>query len=163
MNELNKITPAFQAAADIEAETPITIGGVNAVLARFQECAAGLLDEKGVYPHILVFETSDGVTHMEFIDLREPVSVLTHCLGRLIDERPRHLVFGMDRFSLPDQGVNTSDFVSVYFWDDDGWRFGILEYENEKIVGLRWDCEFWKKRQEGEIRMGMSRLLKVAA
>jgi hypothetical protein len=133
------------------------------VLARFQECVKGLLDSEGVYPHVLVFEKSDGTTQIEFIDLREPICVLTHCLDRLIAERPKYLVFGMDRFSLPDQGVNTKDFVSVYFWDDDGWRFGILEYDNEKTVGLRWDCDFWKKRQEGEIKLGLQRLLKVAA
>ena len=133
------------------------------VLARFQECAAGLLDSEGVYPHVLVYEKGDGTGGIEFIDEREPICVLTHALDRLIEERPKYLVFGMDRFSLPEQGVNTKDFVAVYFWDDEGWRFGILEYENEKIVGLRWNCDFWKKRQEGEIKLGLQRLLKVAA
>ncbi len=132
-------------------------------VTRFSECVAGLIDENGVFPHILVFETSDGVSHIEFIDMREPIDVMSHCLKCLIKERPKYLVFGMDRFSGPEQGVNTSDFVSVYFWDDGGWRFGVLEYRNEKIVELRWNCEFWKKRMEGEVRMALSRLLKVAA
>ena len=132
-------------------------------IERFQHCVAGLLDEEGVFPHVLVFEKSDGVTQIEFIDLREPVNVLCHCLDRLIEERPKHLIFGMDRYSMPDQGVATKDFVAVYFWDDGGWRFGVLEYANEKVVGLRWDCDFWKQRLEGEIKMGMTRLLKMAS
>lgn len=160
----NELTEEFRQAAEIEAQTPITVGaGAVPVLARFEECVKGLLDEKGVYPHVLVYEKDDGSSTLEFIDLREPITILCHCLDRLVEERPKHLVFGMDRFSMPEQGVNTKDFVSVYFWDDGGWRFGILEYENEKIVGLRWDCDFWKSRMEGEIRMGMTRLLKVAA
>ena len=160
---IEKVTEEFLSAADIEAETPITIGATAQVITRFQECVTGLLDEQGVYPHVLVFEKGDGTSCMEFIDLREPISVLCHCLDRLVEERPKHLVFGMDRYSMPNQGVNTTDFVSVYFWDDDGWRFGVLEYADEKVVGMRWDCDFWNKRMEGEIRMGMARLLKLAA
>lgn len=160
---MSELTPEFLAAADIEAATPITVGAVNHVIDKFQHMVAGLLDNNGVYPHVLVFEKSDGVTNIEFIDQREPGMALAHSLNRLIEERPKYLVFGVDRFSLPDQGVNTKDFVSVYFWDDDAWRFGIIEYEHEKVVGLRWDCEFWKGQMEKEIKMAMARLLKVAA
>ena len=133
---------------------------MNHVIEKLLAMAAGLLDEAGVFPHVLVYERSDGTTNIEFIDFREPLTVLCHCLDRLIEERPKYLAFGMDRFSLPDQGVNTSDFLAVYFWDDGGWRFGICEYES-KLKEIRWDCDFWKKRMEGEIRLGLNHLLKM--
>lgn len=133
----------------------------NSLLQHFEKMVAGTLDNNGVFPHILIFEKSDSSIQKEFINLSEPYHVLCHCLNRLVEERPKYLVFGLDRYAMPDQGVNTTDFLSFYFWDDGAWRFGIIEYQDEKIVGTRWDCTFWNNKQELEIKQALGSLLRV--
>lgn len=134
----------------------------KSVVSRFEQCVQAVMDEKGVFPHVMIHE-KNGENAVEFLDLREPTDVISRALNILIDKRPAHLVFGLDRFSQPDQGLSTNDFVSVYFWDDGGWRFGVIEYQDQIARAIMWDNVYWKTVMEKEIKQGLTSLLKGTA
>lgn len=134
------------------------------LIATFKKTVGGLINEDGVYPNVLVYEKEDGSEHVEFVERSEPIMVMCRAFQKILTDKSKRLVFGMDRYTDPDYGIDTRDFVAVYLWENEAWRFGVLEYEDQTPREIRWDnakWEKWHKRFADEIRQAMSRFLKV--
>ena len=134
------------------------------VIATFKKSVGGLISDDGVYPNLLVYEKEDGSECVEFVERCEPIMVMCRGFDKIVNEKAKRLVFGMDRYTDPDFGIETTDFVAVYLWENDAWRFGVLEYEDRQLREIRWDhakWEKWHKRFSDEIKQAMMRFLKV--
>lgn len=69
------------------------------------------------------------------------------------------VVWGIDRYAKPDQGIDKKSLVTVYHWrrehtDDLGFKLGVLPYDetgcDEQIT---WDQPFWLPIQKHELEM----------
>lgn len=134
------------------------------VIETFRKTVGGLINHDGVYPNLLVYEKEDGSEHVQFVERSDPIVVMCNAFQKIVQEKSKRLVFGMDRYTDPGYGIETRDFVAVYFWENDAWRFGVLEYEDQVLREIRWDhsqWEKWHKRLGDEIRQAMGKFLRV--
>ena len=69
----------------------------------------------------------------------------------------REVIYGLDRFVLPNQPAETQDIVTAAWWRRGrGWKFGVISYrpEPDKIV-LPWDwgSTFWNTIMRNEMKI----------
>jgi hypothetical protein len=113
------------------------------VLEAFHRMNGISLDEEGIkIPHMVV-AASDGL-QMHALALK-PEEIYVHVARVLVRERPRELVFGMDRYTTPAQGVVTKDCLSVAHWTGSVWRFGVIAYQFQPRIWapIDWGNKFW--------------------
>lgn len=75
------------------------------------------------------------------------------------DPQVKEIIFGIDRWSKPGQGVDTSSLVTVYHYrrdvePEDGampFRFGIIPYDENGAWPVIWDHPFWSSVQRREV------------
>ena len=74
-----------------------------------------------------------------------PDEMYQHLARTLVSERPDEIVFGMDRFILPDQGIATKDALSVSYWNGTIWVFGMIPYtfDPPTFGPVVWDSIHW--------------------
>ena len=84
------------------------------------------VDEEGIkIPHCL--HEKDGQITASALAIA-PTEVYEYIARILVRERPESLVFGLDRYVLNGQGIDTDDVMSVSLWAAGRWRFGIIPY-----------------------------------
>lgn len=104
------------------------------------------IDENGVYPHnMLVLGRDDRLTVCVF-DYQRPDQIMNYIMKVLVEENPKQLIYGMDRFCKPGQGTTLGDCVAGAFWNNNQWRPFVIEYQHEprQVKPLDWNNEFWK-------------------
>jgi hypothetical protein len=61
------------------------------------------------------------------------------------------IIFGIDRYTRPEQGTKYADVLTVFWWNGEhtknyGFRFGIVDYvppPDTVIEPINWDNPFW--------------------
>jgi hypothetical protein len=134
------------------------------VIATFKKTADGLIDHDGVYPNFVVYEAENGSANVEFVERCEPIMVMCRAFDKIHNLKSKKVVFCIDRYTDPEFGIDTKDFLAVYYWDESAWKFGVLEYDDGKTREIRWDHAAWgkwHKRFGDEIKQAMMQFLKV--
>lgn len=111
------------------------------------------IDEKGVYPHQMLCEDQDGKLGVYALMLNKPHEVFNAVMKCLVQDKPKQLIYGMDRFCKPGQGTTLGDCIGGAYWNGEAWRVFIIEYQNEPriVKPLDWTNEFWKKSIRAEL------------
>lgn len=118
------------------------------------------IDEKGVYPHQMLVEDKDGKLGVYALALPEPHQVLTAMLKALM-EKPKQLIYGMDRYCKEGQGTTLGDCIAGAYWNGEAWRPFVIEYQNEPriVKPLDWNNAWWKKAIKSELTDFLDRAL----
>lgn len=118
---------------------------MSQLLKDFWELNRASVDEAGIrIPHA-VFRSGDKLTAAA-LALGGQGTDTYAAIGRfLVRERPDELVFGMDRFTKPGQGISTRDCLTVHHWTGRAWRFGVIAYQFDPPIfeEIDWDNGFW--------------------
>lgn len=116
-----------------------------------------IIDEKGIFPPQALSLNDTGkltVMALALAGPEAPTLTYLHLARHLLQDKPRELVFGLDRYSKPEQGTTLADCLSVQHWDGQRWHLGIMEYQHAPRVVKPIDFEntFWRDRLLGEMR-----------
>lgn len=113
------------------------------------------IEEKGVYPHIMLVLDQNDQLHVHALALAEPEQVMHHMMKVLVNDKPKQLIYGMDRYCKPGQGTTLGDCVAGAYWSEeaDSWRVFVIEYQHEPriVKPLDWNNEFWKRAIRDEL------------
>lgn len=111
------------------------------------------VDEKGVYPHVMMIIDKDDKLGVFTLAVDSPTQVMNQMVKTLTKENPKELIYGLDRFSKPGQGTTLGDLVAGAYWNGEAWRSFIIEYQHEPRVvkPLDWDNDHWNKALKGEL------------
>lgn len=109
------------------------------------------IGQGGVYPHVMMVEDPQNKLGVFALDLK-PEQVMKKAVDTLIKEKPKQLMFGLDRYSKPNQGTTLGDLIGGLYWNGDGWRPFIIEYQDEPriVKPLDWDNPYWKESLKRE-------------
>lgn len=110
----------------------------------FHEAVSSAIDEEGVYPHQCVIRFEDRLT-ITALSL-SPIGIMTHIRWAIERDGADELIYGLDRFTRPDQGTGFQDaVVGGWFRRGLGWRVGVIEYRHEPRIILPWNWrnDFW--------------------
>jgi hypothetical protein len=94
---------------------------------------AGMIDDEGVFPHQMIVLKKDGSVTMLSLSVNPPSMFKEMARWKAMPDTAE-LVFGLDRFCLPDQGTTLGDCVACLHWDGILWRTFIVEYQNEPRI-----------------------------
>lgn len=94
------------------------------------------IDENGIRIPNMIVSNGDGydVHGLGFHGPNLALLTYKHVASVYLRQRPQQLIFGMDRYALPDQDIPTKDFLSVHFWTGKIWRLGVLAYQHEPRI-----------------------------
>lgn len=133
------------------------------LLKKFVKHVEAILEPRGVFPHVALWRLAgENKLNMAAIAINEPDQVLGYVLDRLINEPVEELVFGLDRYSKPGQGVSTKDFLCVYHYlADEGWLYGVLEYQYKPRIfkPIHWRHPVWAEIMAGDVEHAAGRIV----
>lgn len=118
------------------------------------------IEAHGVYPHHMLVRTDEGV-EVYALDLK-PAQAFAYFLRATL--KAQEVVFGLDRFTLPDQGTTLGDVVTCAHFRREGdqvtLRIGIIEYQHDPRIVKPWDWEnsFWNQRMLEELGLAKERM-----
>lgn len=116
------------------------------------EIVSRAIDEAGVYPAPGLARFPDGKT--EFAMIVEPETAYEWFWKKVHAENATEVIFGLDRYTEPDQGTEFADVVTVCHWRrGEETRFGVINYQIEpRIVrNIDWQNHFWSLRLAMEV------------
>lgn len=104
------------------------------------------IDADGVYPQVGIAKI-DGETQLWALAL-DPEEIVQHVRTVMTTQNVEELVFGLDRYTKPDQGTEFADVITFLWWDGQKWTPGIIDYQHEpRIVRpINWNNEFWNNQ-----------------
>jgi hypothetical protein len=119
----------------------------------YHDNIARLINEKGVFPHQMLVEDKDGKLGFMALALDQPSQVMNHMLQVLVKEKPRQLMYGMDRYCKPGQGTTLNDCIGGAYWNGEAWRVFVIEYQHEPriVKPIDWHNDWWKKSIREEL------------
>lgn len=132
------------------------------VIKTFWELNRGGVDAEGVrVPNAVASKDGKlGVYAMAMYGPETGMEIYAAVARVLVGERPDELVFALDRFARPGQGVRTGDFLSVHHWTGRAWRFGVIAYQYEPPIfdPIDWDNAFWRNALTEEMARTWGRI-----
>lgn len=116
----------------------------------FLELNFGILDETGIHPSQGIAVFPDKQIIMAFADVQ---GAMRH-IRQVFLQKPESLIFGLDRFLKDEQGTQLGDGLSVSYYRNGRWRFGIIEYQFEPriVKEVNWTNQFWNRALAAEVR-----------
>jgi hypothetical protein len=120
---------------------------------------ANWIDESGVYPHQAMVVDKNGKIGVFALDFRTPSEVMNELLKVLLKEQPKEMIYGLDRFTKPNQGTTLGDVIAGAYWNGDAWRSFIIEYQHEPriVKPLDWNNKFWTAAIKEELTSFMDK------
>jgi hypothetical protein len=111
------------------------------------------IDEKGVYPHIMMVEDGSSTLHIHALMLEHPFQVFSAVAKQILDN-PKKLIYGLDRFCKDGQGTTLGDCVAGAYWDGSVWKSFIIEYQHEPriVQPMEWENKSWNDMVMTELR-----------
>ena len=124
---------------------------MTGLVTTFESLLSITIDERGFSHPPLLARHHDGKITMATMMLPGEKIFDTVLEQFIADLTVRELVFGIDRFTQPDQGTKYADVLTVFWWvgehsENYGFRFGVVDYvppPNKVIEPIKWDNAFW--------------------
>lgn len=102
-------------------------------------------NEKGIYPHILMYETQDGKTHVSAMAMNP--EELYVAIKKIMDkETPVQLIVGTDRNNKEGQGIDMKyhSVLTMAYYAIGQWSIGALPYSSATDFGIiQWNNTWW--------------------
>lgn len=124
------------------------------LLKNFLSAAKNAINEKGIYPHILMHQGQDGQTTYGAMDL-DPDSLYLAVKKIMEKDKPVQLIMGLDRINMEGQGIDMKyDSVMTFAYYAMGmWSVGVMPYANANEVGeIQMDNKFWMNAVTKELK-----------
>ncbi len=122
--------------------------------AKFLKMNSIMIDANGIRLPQAIAKMRDGTLTIIGLDGAGGPLFCYAALAQLVRQSvPVELVFGLDRYCLPDQGTELCDVLSVHHYRfGHGWRYGIIEYQHKPRVvkPIAWDHPWWTERLNRE-------------
>jgi hypothetical protein len=117
----------------------------------FEELLPTIIDENGFSQPPLVARHHDGTISIASMALPGGEIFRTVLDRFMTDLTVSEMIFGIDRYTQPDQGTKYADVLTVFWWvgertENFGFRFGVVDYvpPPEMIIEpINWDNAFW--------------------
>ena len=119
----------------------------------FHKIITDYIDEKGVYPHQCIWLDQNDKICIAAMDLL-PDQVYYHVESVLLLEKPKELIFGLDRSTKEGQGTEFADVLVAIHFKNGKYKVGVINYQFEPTKIVRdwdWDNEFWNNAVEKEL------------
>lgn len=121
--------------------------------AAYHDWLSSTIDENGVsLAHALMLD-DDGKIGVYALDLT-PAQIYTMMLREWVRQKPRELIFALDRFARPGQGTTLGDLVAGHhFVAGEPSRPFVIEYQHSpRIVRpIDWDNACWNEMLRREL------------
>lgn len=125
---------------------------MSQVLESFWELNRMSVDAEGIaIPHCVYSNAEGGLTAAALA--LPPAEIYVQVARFLVRDRPDELVFGIDRFTKPGQGIETADALSVSHWVNGRWRFGMIAYcfSAARFDAINWGYAYWNQMLANEM------------
>ncbi len=121
---------------------------------QFFEIVTLAIDEAGLHPAPGLARFPDG--RSEFAMIVEPETAYQWFWRKIRKEEAREVIFGLDRYTEPNQGTEFADVITVVQWrafPASGIRIGVINYKPEpRIVRpIDWNNKFWDHKVVQEL------------
>ena len=124
------------------------------LLKTFLSMATLSIDDKGIYPHILMYETQDGKTAVHAMALDpEPLYM---AIKRIMDkENPVQLIVGLDRSNKEGQDIDMKyhSVLTIAYYAMGMWSIGAMPYASADEIGeIQWKNKWWNTAVGKELK-----------
>lgn len=74
----------------------------------------------------------------------------------------KECMFSVDRKGLKQHGIEYDRAITVFYFNEGKWKFGVIEYEFDKTTGHKkvkpynWENEFWTKACQAELSVAQT-------
>jgi len=126
----------------------------NKILDAFLSMCKNSINEEGIYPHIVVYETPDGQTTITAMALN-PEELYPAVKKIMHEQKPIQLIIGMDRSNKEGQDVDMKyhSVLTIAYYAIGKWSVGIMPYASKDEVGdVVWDNVWWNTVVNKELK-----------
>lgn len=117
----------------------------------FEELLPTSIEENGFSHPPLVARHHDGTITIAIMAIPGSEILQTALDKFMCDLTVCEMIFGIDRYTQPDQGTKYADVLTVFWWagertENYGFRFGVVDYvppPETVIEPIKWDNAFW--------------------
>jgi hypothetical protein len=112
---------------------------------QFHTMISRLIDAKGVYPHQMLTLDANGKIALHALAVDTPHQAMTYIAAMYLRDRPRELIYALDRFTKPGQGTTLRDCLAGGWLPPAGYQPFVIEYQHEPriVKPIAWENEFW--------------------
>ena len=122
------------------------------------------IDEEGVYPQWGIVKNTEGLISVEALAIDAP-EIYQWFWRQVCENQAAEIVFGLDRKTLPGQGTEFADCITICHWEyvqrkwATSYKVGVLNYQNEpRIVrGIDWNNSFWQEQFSAELAIMLAK------
>ncbi len=109
------------------------------------------LNEKGIFPYPLIWEEGTKF-NIGIMDV-PPQEVTKFAMDALLLKGANRVIWGLDRINKnpEENNIESNSFLTVFYFSEEGWKYGIIEYEYPDLQAIDWDNEHWNEIMEDEI------------
>ena len=145
----NTLTPPMGVDNPTAASVCADVVAAETLADAFYKLNTEIISEDGIFPTQAFARALDGhITLMAYgaEGARTAERAMEKMLKYLIRNTPEEMIFGTDQMSPPSEGAELPDFLAVFHYRlEEGWRFGVLQYQHEpRIVRpIDWEHPYW--------------------
>jgi hypothetical protein len=88
----------------------------------------------------------DGEDHLEIAYIDDPTLAHKWAHDTIMLKKAEEVIFGLDRFTKPDQGTEFDDVYTVLYWSRfNPWCYGVIDYSPSQNIKrpINWHNEHW--------------------
>jgi hypothetical protein len=125
------------------------------LLKTFLSMAKTSIDDKGIYPHILIFQDQDGKNSIASMAINNPDEYYEAVKKIMDKEKPIQLIMGMDRTNLDGQSIDMKyhSVLTFAYYAMGKWSVGAMPYASADDIGeVQMNNDWWIKAINRELK-----------